>query len=147
MKFQRVLFHSFFGLHLLLSYCPSGVFKCMFQLSSMFLLLSFVNEDFQLLWIYVVLFSSGNFTIWFFFVYFLVFSAVYLSDLLLNKWVCLAILDLLVNLRMSKWITWNSFQKYTRYWKKKRSSICNFPYSLLTPLFTPILTSCRECSN
>ena len=91
MKFQPFLFHSFFGLHLLLSYCPNGVSKC--QLSSMFLLLSFVHEDFQLLWIYIVLFSSGNFIICFFFVYFLVFSAVYLSDLLLNKWVCLVILD------------------------------------------------------
>lgn len=68
--------------------------------------------------------------------YFLVFSAVCFSDLLLNKWVCLATLDLLVNLRMSKWITWNSFQKYTRYWKKKRSSIRNFLYSLQL-LFSP----------
>lgn len=115
---------------------PMGFFKCIFQLSSMFLLLSFVHEDFQLLWIYVVLFSSGNFIIWLFFVYFLVFSAVCFSDLLLNKWVCLATLDLLVNLRMSKWITWNSSQKYTRYWKNKRSSICNFPYSLQL-LFSP----------
>ena len=134
MKFQPFLFHSFFGLHLLLSYCPNGVSKC--QLSSMFLLLSFVHEDFQLLWIYVVLFSSGNFIICFFFVYFLVFSAVCFHDLLLNKWVCLATLGLLVNLRMPKWRTWNSFQKYTRYWKKKRSSIRNFPYSLQL-LFSP----------
>lgn len=134
MKFQLFLFHSFFGLHLLLSYCPNGVSKC--QLSSMFLLLSFVHEDFQLLWIYIVLFSSGNFIICFFFVYFLVFSAVCFHDLLLNKWVCLATLGLLVNLRMPKWITWNSFQKYTRYWKKKRSSIRNFPYSLQL-LFSP----------
>lgn len=95
-------------------------YSCLFGFSSSQLLLMYL------------LFSSGNFIIWLLLVYFLVsLSYSYSYYLPLSICVCSASLDLLVKLRMSKWITQVLIpEKSIRYQKKKRSSICYFPYSL-----------------
>lgn len=78
-----------------------------------------------------MLFSLGNCIVWLLWVSFLVFSMVCSICLHFSKCICLASLGLLVNLRMSEWITRVIIsEKSTRYLKKKRSCIWYFPYSL-----------------
>lgn len=86
--------------------------------------------------------------------YYLILLCLFLSLLCSLFWVisfsirvCLVILDLLVNLRMSKWITWIHSRSIQDTERRKDPLFATFLIHSLTPLFTPILTSCRECSN